>query len=762
MTRNIQRAAVFFVVFIIGTVNNGYCGTTYVTNNNDSDTGSLRTGITSANLNPGTTVAWTTAGGGEITLLSTLTDIGYDTTLDVSAATTAVTIAATSYSMGLGGTVTLVNDNVSKAWTINENITGAGTLVKDGDGELSLTAVNSYAGGTAVNGGTLVVNADGALGAAAGGLAFNGGTLAITSSFSTTRSVILNPGGGALDTNAHALYLAGLISGPGALRKKGLGTLTLGSANTYLGATSISSGTLALGVNNAVSAVSTVTLSSDGTLDLAGYTQTLAAISGSGTLALRLRDTPGFVNLTVAGIADVNGQTLSVTYAAQLIAAGQNFTPITAGTLTGNLAAIASPALVSFSSAASTASSLVLTASLVPFSAVAANGNQAALGAVLEPLRTSPTGDMLTVMGNLYTLDTAALRSALDQIGPVSLVSMRSLAFGASESGSAALRARYADLACGGGAGLTGYNTTVQAGASDYEDLGGGVKVAGGGSTGGLGVYAALAGMRGRVIRNATAVGDLPGYDFYGGGVYGGADYGFSEALSVGFLGGYNMGSADVKYPSAATVDANSLRYGLYALGRMWDMRLGLYAGGASDSFETGRAIVFNGVSRKAKGTTEGTESNLEAELAYDQSGRGSLVPFCSLNYDRLETDAFTEKGADSLDLSVRSLTASSMRGAAGFRFSELISYSGTATKTDIGAAWRHEFKDQSLPITSSFSSASAFTVNSGDTARNALYLSASVSSKFGESSSAFLAYTCDLRRRLTTHAGSFGIGYKF
>ena len=90
MTRNIQRAAVFFVLSMIVAVNNGYCGTTYVTNNNDSDTGSLRTGITSANLHQGTTVAWTTGGGGDITLLSTLTDIGTDTTLDVSAATTAV------------------------------------------------------------------------------------------------------------------------------------------------------------------------------------------------------------------------------------------------------------------------------------------------------------------------------------------------------------------------------------------------------------------------------------------------------------------------------------------------------------------------------------------------------------------------------------------------------------------------------------------------------------------------------------------------
>ena len=56
-------------------------------------------------------------------------------------------------------------------------IAGAGGLIKSGTGKFTLTAANTYTGGTSVTGGTLSISNDNQLGGAAGGVTLNGGAL---------------------------------------------------------------------------------------------------------------------------------------------------------------------------------------------------------------------------------------------------------------------------------------------------------------------------------------------------------------------------------------------------------------------------------------------------------------------------------------------------------------------------------------------------------------------------------------------------------
>ncbi|MCG7508976.1 autotransporter-associated beta strand repeat-containing protein [Mesorhizobium retamae] len=147
------------------------------------------------------------------------------------------------------------------AATINSDLSGATQLVKTDLGTLVLAGTNSYGAGTAINGGTLQVSADGNLGAATGGLAMAGGTLHNTAAFSSGRAVTLNAGGGTFRTdNLTTLTLNGAIAGAGTLTKTDGGTLVLAGTNNYLGGTTINGGTVEVATDanlgNAASALS--------------------------------------------------------------------------------------------------------------------------------------------------------------------------------------------------------------------------------------------------------------------------------------------------------------------------------------------------------------------------------------------------------------------------------------------------------------------------------------------------------------------------
>lgn len=62
--------------------------------------------------------------------------------------------------------------------------------------------------------------------------------------------------------------ITGVISGDGDLSFSGPGTLTLDATNTYSGATTVDSGTLALGENSSIADTSSITVNTDGTFDV--------------------------------------------------------------------------------------------------------------------------------------------------------------------------------------------------------------------------------------------------------------------------------------------------------------------------------------------------------------------------------------------------------------------------------------------------------------------------------------------------------------
>lgn len=154
--------------------------------------------------------------------------------------------------------------NSSASQTLSGVISSTGSLTQAGSGKLVLSGLNTYTGVTTNSGGILEVNSldtpgtSGPLGAlatnSAGSIVLSGGTLQYSSAnahdysgrFSTAANQAYK-----IDVNGQSVTFAtALTSSGGALTvsdSAGGGTLTLNDDNTYTGATTINSGTVALG-----------------------------------------------------------------------------------------------------------------------------------------------------------------------------------------------------------------------------------------------------------------------------------------------------------------------------------------------------------------------------------------------------------------------------------------------------------------------------------------------------------------------------------
>ena len=213
---------------------------------------------------------------------------------------------------GTAGSLNLVNGSLGNATVrVDPNVTatvgvalnGAGTLGKYDAGTLVLNAANGYTGGTALNGGKIVVGNNAALGT--GVLtAANGTALESNATVSLANNVVLN--GGLTVAGSNDLTLAGNISGVGSLTKNGSSTLTLNGTNTYTGGTYVQAGTLKIGGLSALVQGSFYQVNTGATLDLNGHALQTGGISGTGNVALGSQGLT--VNTAAGSISEFDGK----------------------------------------------------------------------------------------------------------------------------------------------------------------------------------------------------------------------------------------------------------------------------------------------------------------------------------------------------------------------------------------------------------------------------------------------------------------------
>ncbi len=174
------------------------------------------------------------------------------------------------------GTGTIANNGVLKVGEgdLENTLSGSGSLVKTGTGELTLIGGNDYSGGTTIIGGTLTADHADSLGTGA-----------------VANSGVLQVGEGELENT---------LSGSGSLVKTGTGELTLSGDNTYSGGTTIAGGTLTA---DHADSLGTGAIANSGVLQV-GEGELENTLSGSGSLVKT-----GTGELTLSGDNSYSGAT---------------------------------------------------------------------------------------------------------------------------------------------------------------------------------------------------------------------------------------------------------------------------------------------------------------------------------------------------------------------------------------------------------------------------------------------------------------------
>jgi autotransporter-associated beta strand protein len=177
-------------------------------------------------------------------------------------------------------------DSAGHTFTVSQPLDGSGTFTKSGAGTLVLNSANNHAG-TIAAGGVLSVLDDTRLGSASAPLGLAGGTLRFTtgaSSIVDRVTTLANSSTVDVSQASAAITMSQPIGGTGAITKAGPGTLILGAANTYTGATTVSAGTLR--INHSLALQNSTVNLAGGTLDLNGIAASVGGLAGSGNLDL--------------------------------------------------------------------------------------------------------------------------------------------------------------------------------------------------------------------------------------------------------------------------------------------------------------------------------------------------------------------------------------------------------------------------------------------------------------------------------------------
>lgn len=641
----------------------------------------------------------------------------------------------------VGGTNTFdTAGGTSLAW--NGVISGSGGLAKTGLGTLILGGSNTYTGGTIVSDGIL-----------------QGDSRSLQGNIVNNASLVFNQAG-------FGIY-AGMMTGTGTMTLQGGGQLTLTGASTYA-STYVNSGKLV--VNGSLA--STVFVSPGGAVGgngrvgdviLEGGSLTPGNSIGTLTVANRLTMNGGThqVEIDGTGIGDrvnvgsraiLNGGTVQVIPATGSYANKTTYTILNAAAgVAGTYANVTSNLAFLTPSLSYDPNNVYLTLALQgnAFSAAALTANQRATGSALDRSYATASGDFASVIGALAGLTTAQAPAALNAISGQQYAN-----FGTTNVANASLFMNTLERQMANARGASPPGTRVAlAQACEVEACD---------TARPLSAWFSGLGGLGSVLGDANS-GTLT-YNLGGAAV--GIDYRLDPRFLLGLGIGYASGTQRTNgLPGQGWSNALSLAaYGSFTHAGFYADAL---AGYAYLSNQMKRQIqVPNLLPRTANGGTGANQFLTQLEIGYKLGlwrQAMTATPFARLQFSTTAQNAFSEAGAQSLNLDVAQQTTNSLRSVLGAEFASSIGLANQrALDLALRLGWQHEFASTARPITAAFAGApgAAFTVYGAAPARDAAIIGLSAATTVADATQLYLRYDGMLGAGTDSHA--FTAGFRF
>ncbi|MBY0318377.1 MAG: autotransporter domain-containing protein [Reyranella sp.] len=668
-------------------------------------------------------------------------------------------------------TYLMANTTLSSPGTVvlGNSVSGPGALTI-ASGDFSLTGSNTYTGGTVVNGGSLSLGPGSTL-PFAGALTVNGGAFNLNGNTQFLGSLngsggTINLGNGLLVLNTtQSSTLGSSLAGNGQFTVQGGGSLSLtGNNGGFSGNTVVSNASLNVGgslggnvfvlpgsmvsgngsIANLFNSGVMAPGNSIGTMTVAGnFSQT-----ASGTYATEVVGSGQSDRVNVGGTATLGGQVFVSALPGMAFAPSTTYTILNAaGGLSGTFASVNELYPFLQSSLSYDANNVYLNLTVGGFAAQALNNTQYAVGAVLDANAPTATGDFATVLGTLATATAAQGQAVMTAISGNNYAGFST----SMVQGMQLFMNNFANQTGGGGSPMS--NRVALAEACDVAcDTTSPPKWgAWGGALGGLGTVGA-----GQPVGTVT---------YNAGGFAAGLDRLVTDNFRMGVTAGYSTGTQWVG--------------GFDGLGRSNTFQVGLYGGFAQDKVyadgligyaytqnQMWRNIPIPGLQpRTAYGNTGANQwyGQLETGYRFDigTNANAFVTPFARLQAYTANQNAFTETGAQSLNLSIAQQQTNSLRSVIGAQLGGSMDL-GWREKlfAQLRLGWSHEYADVGRPVTATLAGAPAmpFTTWGVSPQRDGVVIGLGANTAIADATSVYLRYEGNISGQDSAHAITVGV----
>ena len=611
--------------------------------------------------------------------------------------------------------------NAFDAW--RNDISGEGGLTKDGTGTLMLTGLNTYAGGTRVSGGMLV---------GTNGQAFGTGDVQVDADGELVVNTLVDS------------TMANDVAGSGSFEKRGTGNLAYtGDGSQFTGATLVSGGRFSVdgswgssldvadgGILGGIGTVGSVSIGKGGRLSPGNSIGTLTvngdlSLAAGSTYDVELGSDGASDRTVVSGTAAIDGATLNAITLDRTVsyAAGQNYTFLTAGNVTGEFGSLLIDSAFIDSKLFYTGTDVTLRLSTwggKAFTTAAQTANQVAAAEGLDALDQTAGSDSLALYNAVLFMNAEDARNAFDQVSGELHASVQSALLSNSRIVSDTVLDRMS-------VGDTGFWT------SGYGSLG-----------------------------QFDGNDNTASYDLNGGGVFFGGDGYVADNLLLGLMTGWGRSSLD-SGGVAGSADIDSYHVGIY--GRTGVGQLSFKAGAAYSfsQIDTERSLNFGGFSDKLEADYDAGVTQFFGEVSYELalSEAVKLDPFANLSHAILSTDDFSENGGAAA-LSGNDSNAHATFTTVGLRASSDFNLGSTPLTVNAMAGWQHAFGDLTPETRMTLAEGGNFTVEGAPIGEDAAKVSLGIGVKLSDSANFGVSYHGEFSKDASANKARADFTFRF